>query len=113
MLTLVGTVTGVGWSTLGVYLSSLLFSHDASAAYAVKTVFLAIALLVHGFLRLYSPRPFISVFLLINVCVVNVMGTLGEFKYIKLQELSAIWVELGFKNCPRSFENCCLRLYTW
>ena len=75
VLTLVGTVIGVGWSMLGVYLSSLLFSHDAPAAYTVKAVFLAIALLVHGFLRSYSPRLFISVLLLIIVSVVNLTGT--------------------------------------
>ncbi|KIN08621.1 hypothetical protein OIDMADRAFT_100340 [Oidiodendron maius Zn] len=75
VLTLVGTVIGLGWSTLGVYLSSLLFSHDAPAAYTVKAVFLAIALLLHGFLRSYSPRLFISVLLLIIVCVVNLTGT--------------------------------------
>jgi hypothetical protein len=75
VLALAGTLIGVAWSTLGVYLSSLLFSHDVPAAYAVKGVFLAVALLVHGFLRSYSPRLFIFVLLLIIVCVVNLTGT--------------------------------------
>ena len=71
VLSIAGTMIGIGWSVLGMYLSSLLFSHDAPAAYTVKGVFLAVALLVHGFLRSYSPRLFIFVLLLIIVSVVS------------------------------------------
>lgn len=71
VLATAGTLIGTGWSMLGVYLSSLVFDHDAPAAYTIKGIFLLFALLVHGFLRSFSPRLFLSVLLLVIVSVVN------------------------------------------
>ncbi|KAK0101939.1 hypothetical protein ONS95_001251 [Cadophora gregata] len=75
VLTVSGTLLGVGWSVLGVYLSSLVYENNASAAYTVKGVFLAVALIFHGFLRSHTPRLFIFVLLLVIVCVVSLTGT--------------------------------------
>jgi hypothetical protein len=75
VLAIAGTLIGTGWSILGVYLSSLVFSYDAPSAFTIKGVFLAIALLVHGFLRSHSPRLFILVLLLVIVSVVNLTST--------------------------------------
>lgn len=75
VLATAGTLVGLGWSVLGVYVSSLVYSYDPPSAYTVKGIFLVIALLVHGFLRSYSPRLFLFVLLLIIVAVVNLTNT--------------------------------------
>ncbi|KAK2630622.1 hypothetical protein QTJ16_001442 [Diplocarpon rosae] len=75
VLTVAGTLLGVGWSVLGTYLSSFVYESNAPAAYAIKGAFLAVALLLHGFLRSHTPRLFIFVLLLIIVCMVSLSGT--------------------------------------
>ncbi|CAL3965461.1 unnamed protein product [Diplocarpon coronariae] len=75
VLAVAGTLLGVGWSVLGIYLSSLVYASNAPAAYTIKGAFLAVALLFHGFLRSHTPRLFIFVLLLIIVCVVSLSGT--------------------------------------
>ncbi|PVH81007.1 hypothetical protein DL98DRAFT_177536 [Cadophora sp. DSE1049] len=75
VLAVSGTLLGVGWSVLGVYLSSLVYENNAPAAYTIKGVFLAVALIFHGFLRSHTPRLFIFVLLLVIVCVVSLTGT--------------------------------------
>ncbi|MCJ1398214.1 hypothetical protein MMC11_001411 [Xylographa trunciseda] len=74
-LALAGVVVGSAWSFLAIYLSSLLIPSNPSAAYAVRGVFLAIALLTHGFLRSQTPRLWIFVLLLIVVCLINIATT--------------------------------------
>lgn len=75
VLTLSGTLVGVGWSVLGIYLSSLVYASNVPAAYTIKGVFLALSLLLHGFLRSHSPRLFNFVLLLVIVTVVSLVGT--------------------------------------
>ncbi|KAH6717325.1 hypothetical protein BKA61DRAFT_601505 [Leptodontidium sp. MPI-SDFR-AT-0119] len=75
VLTVLGSLLGVGWSVLGVYLSSLVYENNAPAAYTVKGVFLVVALMFHGFLRSHTPRLFIFVLLLVIVSVVSLTGT--------------------------------------
>ncbi|KAH7312876.1 hypothetical protein BKA65DRAFT_516816 [Rhexocercosporidium sp. MPI-PUGE-AT-0058] len=75
VLAVSGTLLGVGWSLLGVYLSSLLYDNNAPAAYTVKGLFLVVALMFHGFLRSHTPRLFIFVLLLVIVSVVSLTGT--------------------------------------
>lgn len=70
-LALSGTTLGVSWSLLGLYLSSLVIRHNPPAAYSVRGIFLACALLFHGFLRSKTPRLFIFVLLLVIVSVVS------------------------------------------
>ena len=71
ILTLTGTVVGLAWSLLGIYLGSLVVPSNLSAAFAIRGFFLAIALLCHGFLRSHTPRLFLGVLLLIIVAVVQ------------------------------------------
>jgi len=75
VLILAGTVLGVGWSTLGLYLSSLVYGVDVAAAYTVRALFLAVACLVHGFLRSQTPRLFVFVLFLLIVSVITLLGT--------------------------------------
>ncbi|KAL8795626.1 MAG: hypothetical protein Q9195_001864 [Heterodermia aff. obscurata] len=78
ILTLSGALLGLAWSNLGVYLSSLIIASKPHAAYAIRGLFLTIALMVHGFLRSYAPRLFVAVVLLIIVSVVNLLSTAKE-----------------------------------
>jgi hypothetical protein len=71
VLAIAGTLVGLGWSMLGIYLSCLVYIQDASAAYTIKGVFLAISVLCHGFLRSHTPRLFLFVLLLVIVTVVS------------------------------------------
>ena len=75
ILTLSGALLGLAWSNLGLYLSSLIIGSNPNAAYAIRGLFLTIALMVHGFLRSYAPRLFVAVVLLIIVSVVNLLTT--------------------------------------
>ncbi|TVY68909.1 putative membrane protein, partial [Lachnellula suecica] len=75
VLAVSGTMVGIGWSMFGVYLSSLVYESDKPAAYTIKGIFLAVALMFHGFLRSHTPRLFIFVLLLIIVSVVSLTGT--------------------------------------
>lgn len=74
-LAVLGAAVGTAWSMLAIYLSSLVHEANAPAGYTIKGVFLAIALLFHGFLRSHTPRLFIFVLLLIIVSVVSLTGT--------------------------------------
>ena len=75
ILALSGTILGLAWSLFGVYLGSLVIDRYPPAAYAVRGSFLAIATLLHGFLRSRTPRLFIFVLLLIIVSVVSLTST--------------------------------------
>jgi hypothetical protein len=75
VLAISGTLVGTGWSSFGVYLSSLVYHHNPPAAYTIKGLFLVVALMVHGFLRSHTPRLFIFVLLLVIVDVVGLTST--------------------------------------
>lgn len=74
ILTILGTLFGAAWSVLGVYLSSLVYHNSTPAAYTIKGVFLALAVLFHGFLRSHTPRLFLGVLLMLIVVVVTLTG---------------------------------------
>ncbi|KAI9742762.1 MAG: hypothetical protein M1818_003491 [Claussenomyces sp. TS43310] len=74
-LAVAGTLLGTAWSTLGVYLSSLVYDTNRAASYTIKGIFLAMAILFHGILRSHTPRLFIFVLLLVIVSVVTLTGT--------------------------------------
>lgn len=71
ILVLGGTLLGLAWSTLGIYLGSLVMPDNPAVAYTIRGTFLAIATIFHGFIRSQAPRLFIFVFLLIIVSVVT------------------------------------------
>lgn len=74
ILTVVGTVLGVGWSILGLYLGSLLIHSNPPAGYTIRAIFLALAFLIHGFLRSHTPRIFLGTVLFIIVAVVTLVS---------------------------------------
>ena len=75
ILVLCGTVLGLAWSILGIYLGSLVIKEYPPAAYAIRAIFLAVVLLFHGYLRSKTPRLFIFVLLLVIVSVVSLTST--------------------------------------
>ena len=75
ILVLSGTVLGVAWSLLGIYLGSLVIKENPSAAYAIRAMFLTVVILFHGYLRSKTPRLFIFVLLLVIVSVVTLTST--------------------------------------
>ena len=75
ILVLSGTVLGVAWSVLGIYLGSLVIKENPPAAYAIRAMFLAVVVLFHGYLRSKTPRLFIFVLLLVIVSVVSLTST--------------------------------------
>lgn len=75
ILAVSGTVLGVAWSALGQYLSSLVFKDLPPASYAIRGVFLAVAVLFHGYLRSRAPRLFTFVLLFLICCVVSLTST--------------------------------------
>ena len=77
-LALAGAIVGVAWSVFGIYLSSLVMATNRPAAYAVRGIFLAVGLMLHGFLRSQSPRLWTFVLLLVIVCVIGFTTTSTE-----------------------------------
>lgn len=75
ILVVSGTALGVAWSIFGVYLGSLVIVKSPPAAYAIRGLFLLVAVLLHGFLRSRTPRLFLLVLLMIIVSVVTLTST--------------------------------------
>ncbi|KAL8668664.1 MAG: hypothetical protein Q9168_006718 [Polycauliona sp. 1 TL-2023] len=75
ILALAGTLLGLAWSLLGLYLSSLVVSDNVPAAYSIKGAFLAFAMFFHGFLRSNTPRLFVFVLVLIIVTISTLTST--------------------------------------
>ncbi|QSZ33635.1 hypothetical protein DSL72_005203 [Monilinia vaccinii-corymbosi] len=75
ILVLSGTMLGIAWSMLALYLSSLMYDSDPQAAFTIRGIFLAVAVLFHGVLRSRAPRLFLMVLLLVIVVVVSMTST--------------------------------------
>lgn len=97
-LIFMGTAVGLGWSTLGLYLSSLAYDSNVSAAFAIRAIFFALAIVLHGTLRSSTPRLFMFVFfyLLISLTVLTTTVTsvssllLSQITYPILTALAAV-----------------------
>lgn len=87
VLALSGTILGTAWSTLGLYLSSLVYDGNRPAAYTIRGIFLAVAVVFHGLLRSHTPRLFIFVLLLVIVSVVTLTGTSTSVTRIGVTQL--------------------------
>ncbi|TGO38227.1 hypothetical protein BHYA_0079g00280 [Botrytis hyacinthi] len=87
ILALSGTMLGVAWSMLALYLSSLIYHSNPQAAFTIRGIFLAIALLFHGVLRSHTPRLFLMVLLLVIVCVVSMTSTATAVTTLSVTQL--------------------------
>ena len=87
VLAVSGSLLGIGWSMFGLYLSSLVYHTNTPAAYTIRGLFLAVALMVHGFLRSHTPRLFIFVLLLVIVSVVSLTSVATEVSKTSVTQL--------------------------
>ncbi|KAI8629458.1 hypothetical protein F5Y19DRAFT_82868 [Xylariaceae sp. FL1651] len=73
----VGTLLGLAWGDLGLYLSSLVYVNNVNAAWAIRAVFFTLGVIFHGLLRSLTPRLFLSVyfFTLINLSILTNAST--------------------------------------
>ena len=74
VLAVAGTALGLAWSLFGIYLGSLVIHENPPAAYAIRGLFFAIAILFHGFLRSRTPRLWTFVLLQILVSTITLCG---------------------------------------
>jgi hypothetical protein len=75
ILILLGSLIGLGWSILALYLSDLVFNTNQPAAYTIKAVFTLVATVFHGYLRSHSPRLFVMVWFVLVVCFTLLLGS--------------------------------------
>ncbi|KAM5360540.1 hypothetical protein ACJZ2D_013669 [Fusarium nematophilum] len=78
LMVLLGALLGLAWSLFGLYLSSLVFDDNEPAAYAIRAMFLLVAVLVHGYIRSSSPRIFLFVAFLLIACIIVLLGGAHE-----------------------------------
>ncbi|KAH7160778.1 hypothetical protein EDB81DRAFT_325596 [Dactylonectria macrodidyma] len=101
LMVLLGSLFGLGWSLLGLYLSSLLLDSNQPAAYAVRAIFLLISVLFHGYVRSSSPRLFTMVAFLLIASIIVLLGssqavTLAVFTHVYYPLLAGGGVTLFF-----------------
>lgn len=72
LMILFGSILGLSWSLLGLYLSSLVEDSNAPAAYTIRALFLLVLVLIHGFVRSVSPRLFNFVLFLLVAALLTV-----------------------------------------
>ncbi|KAL8638025.1 MAG: hypothetical protein Q9228_004783 [Teloschistes exilis] len=87
VLVLVGSSLGLAWSLFGLYLSSLVIRTNAPAAYSIRGAFLAVALILHGFLRSKTPRLFVALLLLAIVSVVSLTSTASAVTSLSVTQI--------------------------
>ncbi|KAI0117699.1 hypothetical protein GGR51DRAFT_499768 [Nemania sp. FL0031] len=92
-----GTLLGLGWGNLGLYLSSLVYDYNINAAWAIRAFFFVLAVVMHGVLRSSAPRLFqlVFFFLLINISVLTSSAkavALSVFKTVIYPIFTAIGV---------------------
>ncbi|RYP65504.1 hypothetical protein DL771_008261 [Monosporascus sp. 5C6A] len=75
VLIVLGAFVGVAWSSLGLYLSSLVIDSNIDAACGIRATFFALAVILHGILRSSTPRLFLFVFLMLLVSITVLTGT--------------------------------------
>lgn len=87
VLVLVGSSLGLAWSLFGLYLSSLVIRTNVPAAYSIRGAFLAVALVLHGFLRSKTPRLFVALLLLAIVSVVSLTSTASAVTSLSVTQI--------------------------
>ncbi|KAJ3579929.1 hypothetical protein NPX13_g632 [Xylaria arbuscula] len=93
----IGTLLGVGWGNLGLYLSGLVHDSNINAAWTIRAVFFVLAVIFHGVIRSAAPRLFqlVFFFMLINLSPLTSSGwvvTLSQFKAVLYPVFTAIGV---------------------
>ncbi|KAI0458667.1 hypothetical protein F5B21DRAFT_458984 [Xylaria acuta] len=92
-----GTLFGLGWSNLGLYLSDLVYDDNINAAWTIRAIFFVLAVILHGVLRSLAPRLFhlLFFFILANLSILTsskTAVTLSAFKTVIYPIFTAIGV---------------------
>ena len=74
LLILFGSLAGLGWGILGLYLSSIPLDYDSPGSSSIRAVFLLASVLIHGFVRSSTPRLFVFVWLFLFVAATTLIG---------------------------------------
>ena len=74
-LTLSGSLVGTAWGSLGLYLSSLVVGSNKDAGFAIRAIFLLIAIVYHAYVRSSSPKLFAHVFFLVMASTIILAGS--------------------------------------
>lgn len=74
MLNVSGTLVGTAWGSLGLYLSSLVVDRSEDAAFAIRGLFLFIAIIFHGYYRSSTPKLFPHLFFLLMTSFIVLSG---------------------------------------
>ncbi|KAI1180686.1 hypothetical protein F4777DRAFT_258094 [Nemania sp. FL0916] len=69
-----GTLFGLGWGHLGLYLSGLVCNYNNTAYWTIRAIFFVLAVVIHGVLRSSAPRLFQLVFFFVLVSVSELAG---------------------------------------
>ncbi|KND92922.1 putative membrane protein [Tolypocladium ophioglossoides CBS 100239] len=72
LMILFGSLLGLAWSLLGLYLSSLVDDVNPLASYTIRALFLLVCVLLHGYVRSSSPRLFNFVFFLLVAALLTI-----------------------------------------
>ncbi|KAI0196112.1 hypothetical protein EV127DRAFT_122887 [Xylaria flabelliformis] len=92
-----GTLFGLGWGNLGLFLSNLVHDDNIHATYAIRAIFFALAVVIHGVLRSLAPRlfQFVFFFILVNLTILTSSTgavSLSVFKTVVYPIFTAIGV---------------------
>ncbi|KAI0544857.1 hypothetical protein F4679DRAFT_563187 [Xylaria curta] len=92
-----GTLFGLGWGNLGLYLSTLVHNDNLHAMWAIRAIFFSLAVIIHGVLRSLAPRlfQFLLFFILVNLSILTSSTgtvTLSAFKTVVYPIFTAIGV---------------------
>lgn len=74
MLNVSGTLVGTAWGSLGLYLSSLVVDRSEDAAFAIRGLFLFLAIVFHGYYRSSTPKLFPHLFFLLMTSFIVLTG---------------------------------------
>ncbi|POR33031.1 Putative membrane protein [Tolypocladium paradoxum] len=72
LLILLGSLLGLAWSLLGLYLSSLVEGINPPASFTIRALFLLVCVLLHGYVRSSSPRLSNFVFFLLVTALLTI-----------------------------------------
>lgn len=84
---LAGMFLGLGWATLALYLSGLVFETSQPGAYTIRAIFLVVVTLAHGYVRSYSPRLFLPVWITLLTSFTILVGTTNQVRLATLTNI--------------------------
>ncbi|TPX08478.1 uncharacterized protein E0L32_010095 [Thyridium curvatum] len=74
-MVVIGSLLGVAWSSLGLYLASLVWDRNMVASHTIRAIFLVVVAIFHGFFRSHTPRVFNFVLFYSFVSTIMLAGT--------------------------------------